>query len=90
MLYRNSYMTILLRFFGAVFVLVGLFSMLAVVSVCSLGIQYSPAWLYYFIWPHALEILSGSTLSTVFGAALSLYPAQKVPLQGQNYELGQG
>ena len=91
MLYRNSGVTILLRFFGTVFVVFGLFSMLGVMSICSVGPAYLPAWLYQFVWFNAAECLAASTLCTVFGTALLLYPAHKVPIQeGQDYEFREG
>jgi hypothetical protein len=90
MLYRNSGVTILLRFFGTVFVVVGLFSMLGVMSICSFGPADLPAGLYRFVWLHTAQLLAASTLCTVFGTALSLYPARKVPMEeGQDYGLWQ-
>jgi len=87
MLYRSSLSLSLCRLLGLVCALAAVLGVLGVLSTSLFGVQGNPAWLYFYVWPHATQLLIGAMICSLMAVVLLLYPAHKSPAEASSYEL---
>lgn len=86
--YRTSLR--LLRFLGIVYVLAAFLCVAGVMVAYLRGVQGTPHWFYYMVWPYATPLLVGAMICSLVGTIFLLYPAQMSSIKESGYELWRG